>query len=190
MSKKTLLIIAGANGSGKTTFAPFLHHLYHIEESVNPDIIAAGLSLHPETVAFQAGRLALARLSHLIGQKISFAYETTLASHTLAHILTKLNREDYQASLHFLALPSANVAKQRVKFRVEQGGHDIPLDVIERRFKRGLYNFFNSYRFQVDEWVLYDALSRQHQVIAYQEAASTTILSIEKWTALERQQYD
>jgi len=66
MDKKTLLIIAGANGSGKTTLALFLYPLYHIEESVNPDLIAAGLSLHPETVAFQAGRIALLRIQQLI----------------------------------------------------------------------------------------------------------------------------
>jgi predicted ABC-type ATPase len=190
MNKKTLLIIAGANGSGKTTLAPFLHPFYNIEESVNPDIIAAGLSLHPETVAFQAGRIALTRIQQLIERKTSFAYETTLASHTLAHILQKLNPDDYQVSLHFLALPSVEVAKQRVKFRVQQGGHDIPLEVIERRFKRGLHNFFNFYKNQVDEWVLYDAISQHQQVIAYKKAKSTTILLNDKWTELEEQQHD
>jgi predicted ABC-type ATPase len=113
-----------------------------------------------------------------------------LASHTLAHILQKLNRDDYQVSLHFLALPSVEVAKQRVKFRVQQGGHDIPLDVIERRFKRGLHNFFTFYKNQVDEWVLYDAISQHQQIIAYQKANSTTILLNDKWTELKEQQHD
>ncbi|MEI6706358.1 MAG: hypothetical protein WCK96_04380 [Methylococcales bacterium] len=92
--------------------------------------------------------------------------------------------------MHFLALPSVEVAKQRVKFRVQQGGHDIPSDVIERRFKRGLHNFFNIYKNQVDEWVLYNAISQQQQIIAYQEKKLTTILLPDKWTELEEQQHD
>jgi predicted ABC-type ATPase len=184
MNKKTLLIIAGANGSGKTTLAPFLYPLYNIEESVNPDLIAAGLSLHPETVAFQAGRIALLRIQQLIERQSAFAYETTLASHTLSHLLQKMNRDHYKISLHFLALPSVQAATERVKRRVQQGGHDVPVPIIERRFKRGLHHFFNLYRHQVDEWVLYDALSQTPQVIAYQEGKTVTILSNDKWMTL------
>ena len=159
MNPKTMLIIAGANGSGKTTFAPFLHEIYDIEESVNPDIIAAGLSLHPQSVAFQSGRIALQRINQLIEQQKSFAYETTLASHTAAHMMQSCDRQQYRVLLHFLALPSVTAAQNRVKLRVEQGGHDIPDSVIERRFKRGLKNFFSIYRHQVDEWVMYAALT-------------------------------
>lgn len=184
MTKKTLLIIAGANGSGKTTFAPFLYPLYKIEESVNPDLIAAGLSLHPETITFQAGRIALLRIQQLIERQRAFAYETTLASHTLSHLLQKVNSDSYQVSLHFLALPSVAAATDRVKRRVQQGGHDIPVAIIERRFKRGLHNFFNLYGHQVDEWVLYDALSQTPQVIAYQEEKTVTILLNDKWKTL------
>jgi len=169
MSKKNIIIIAGPNGAGKTTLAPFLHANYAIEESVNPDIIADGLSLHPQTVAFQSGRIALTRIKIFLASNKSFAYETTLASHTVSHILKSSHRDNYHVSLHFLALPSAQVAKQRVAHRVSQGGHDIPDDVIERRFKRGLANFFSHYQYQVDEWVLYDAI-KNHNVIAYKQA--------------------
>lgn len=171
MSKKNILIIAGANGSGKTTLAPFLHNGYAIEESVNPDIIADGLSLHPQTVAFQSGRIALTRINGFLTGNKSFAYETTLASHTVSHIIKNCQRDDYNVSLHFLALPSAMLAKQRVAHRVSQGGHDIPEQVIERRFKRGLRNFFSYYQYEVDEWVLYDALNNRN-VIAYRNKNS------------------
>jgi len=171
MSKKNIIIIAGPNGAGKTTLAPFLHSNYAIEESVNPDIIADGLSLHPQTVAFQSGRIALTRIKTFLAGNKSFAYETTLASHTVSHILKSSHRDNYHVSLHFLALPSAQVAKQRVEHRVSQGGHDIPDDVIERRFKRGLANFLSHYQYEVDEWVLYDALDNSN-VIAYRNINS------------------
>jgi len=166
MRKKNIIIIAGPNGAGKTTLAPFLHSNYAIEESVNPDIIADGLSLHPQSVAFQSGRIALMRIKKFLASNKSFAYETTLASHTVRHILNSRYRDDYHVSLHFLALPSAKMAMQRVEYRVSQGGHDIPDDVIERRFKRGLANFLSHYQYDVDEWVLYDALDSSN-VIAY-----------------------
>ena len=68
-----------------------------------------------------------------------------------------------------------------MKHRVQQGGHDVPFPVIERRFKRGLQNFFQRYRHQVDEWVLYDALSQTQAVIAYRVGNTMTILLNEKW---------
>ena len=58
-----------------------------------------------------------------------------------------------------------------MEHRVSQGGHDIPDDVIERRFKRGLANFFSHYQYEVDEWVLYDALDNSN-VIAYRNINS------------------
>jgi len=95
-----------------------------------------------------------------------------------------MNRDHYKISLHFLALPSVQAATERVKRRVQQGGHDVPVPIIERRFKRGLQNFFNLYRHQVDEWVLYDAISQTPPVIAYQAGKMVTILSNEKWMTL------
>ena len=185
MSKKNIIIIAGPNGTGKTTLAPFLHRHYAIEESVNPDIIADGLSLHPQTVAFQSGRIALTRIKSFLASHQSFAYETTLASHTVSHILKSCRRDNYHVSLHFLALPSAKLAKQRVAHRVSQGGHDIPDEVIERRFKRGLDNFFSYYQYEVDEWVLYDAL-HDCDVIAYQNKNSAIkILLLDDFNRLE-----
>ena len=185
MNKKIILNIAGANVSGKTTFAPYLHHIYDKEDSVKPDIIAAGLSLHPQTVAFQSGRLALKRIKKLINLNKSFAYETTLASHTVEHIMKSCDRRLFRINLHFLALPSIVSARNRVRLRVEQGGHDIPDSVIERRFKRGLNNFFSVYKHQVDEWVLYDALSTQ-EIIAYQSGSEPkTVLLPEKLATLE-----
>jgi len=184
MNKKTMLIIAGPNGAGKTTFAPFLHDFYEIEESVNPDIIAEGLSLNPQSVAFHSGRIALVRIQQLIENQISFAYETTLASHTVRHMISHSHRDNYHIRLHFLALPSAGFAKQRVKYRVSQGGHDIPENTIERRFKRGIRNFFDYYQHQVDEWVLYDALNN-HEVIAFRSNNSTTIILSDNYRRLE-----
>ena len=56
----------------------------------------------------------------------------------------------------FLSLPNEEIAVSRVARRVLQGGHNIPEDVIRRRFKSGLANFHDRYRKAVDLWVLFD----------------------------------
>jgi predicted ABC-type ATPase len=67
----SLYIIAGCNGAGKTTAAyNLLPDVFKTIEFVNADEIARGLSpFNPESVAFQAGRIMLERLEHLISRK-------------------------------------------------------------------------------------------------------------------------
>lgn len=166
MSKRTILIIAGANGSGKTTIAPRLHQYYQIEDSVNPDIIASGLSLNPQSVAFMSGRIALKRLNQLIASEQSFSYETTLSSKTLWRIIHQTDASSTLIKLVFIALPSVETAIERVQTRVQQGGHHIPANVIKRRFYRGLHNFFYGYMEAVDEWVIYNG-TEADEIIAY-----------------------
>jgi len=186
-NKKTLLIIAGPNGAGKTTIAPELQVLYNIDEAVNPDIVATGLSLHPESVAFQAGRIALNRLHHLIKLEQSFCYETTLASHTIAHIMSIIDQKNYIIRLHFLALSSTEIAIQRVRYRVEQGGHNIAIAVIKRRYYRGLANFFQRYQHSVDEWFMYNG-EQNGEIIAakYFGISSAEIYQPLLWSRLEK----
>ena len=153
-----VVVIAGPNGSGKSTAAPDLLRDYlQISEFVNADVIAQGLSgFNADAVALEAGRIMLQRLRQLATQQVNFAFETTLASRTYARWLTQLRDDGYRVHLIFLWLPSEEMAVARVASRVERGGHDIPEDVIRRRYHAGLKNFFSLYRPVVDEWRVYD----------------------------------
>ena len=89
MAKAHTVIPAGPNGAGKSTASKhLLRDALGIGEFVNADIIAAGL-FAPESVAFEAGRIVLNRIHTLINQRVSFAFETTLSSKTLAMLLTR-----------------------------------------------------------------------------------------------------
>jgi predicted ABC-type ATPase len=157
MSRPVFLIIAGPNGAGKTTAAEPLLEIMGIEEYVNADVIAQGFSmLHAEAMAFTAGRLALQRIHTLIDEERSFAFETTLASRSVARLITRAKAARFQTRLLFLALSSPELAIDRVAHRVEMGGHGIPKDTIVRRYRRGLRNFFETYEGLVDEWRFYD----------------------------------
>ena len=156
-SVKKIFIIAGPNGAGKTTFArEFLPDEAGCLHFVNADLIAAGLSpFAPEAVAFQAGRLMLSQIADHVAQGRSFALETTLSGLGYARQIPQWRLLGYAVSLHFLALPNADLAIERVAQRVCQGGHNIPEAVIRRRFASGQFNLAR-YCALVDDWDVYD----------------------------------
>lgn len=162
------LIIAGPNGSGKSTCADSVVPTeMKIGEFVNADKIAAGLSpYNPESVRLTAGRLLMNRVEQLIEARENFAIETTLAPRGLIHLIRKMKQEGYIVTLSFLWLSSPQLARARVKSRVEAGGHDIPLTEIYRRYKRGLENLFKIYLPFVDFCVIYNGSTFPPEVVA------------------------
>ncbi|MEY2829745.1 MAG: hypothetical protein RIQ33_1603 [Bacteroidota bacterium] len=154
----TLYILAGCNGAGKTTAAEILlPEIFHCDEFVNADLIAKGISpFNVESVAFQAGKLMLERMDFLVNQNKSFVIETTLATRSYVPFIKEIKSKNYQIILLFLWLNSSELAKSRVEKRVASGGHNIPTDVIERRYKRGIHNFISLYLPLTNRWSIYD----------------------------------
>ena len=157
-SEKTI-IIAGPNGAGKTTFArEFLPKEAGCPTFVNADLIAEGLNpLQPEQEAMAAGRMMLDMIRRYVNEGRSFAFETTLSGRTYASMIPRWQEQGYRVRLYFLRLPSSEVAIARVGKRVQTGGHNIPDDVVRRRFDAGWRNFQSVYQELVDEWTLFDS---------------------------------
>lgn len=153
-----VIVLAGSNGAGKSTAAPrLLRGKLHVHEFVNADIIAQGISAYnSNAVAFQAGQIFLTRLRELAANRRDFAFETTLASRSIAPWLSELCRCGYRFHLFFFWLPSADAAIARVTERVRIGGHDVPEETIRRRYERGIGNFFQLYRPLTTMWRFYD----------------------------------
>jgi predicted ABC-type ATPase len=156
--KRNLYVIAGCNGAGKTTASfTVLPEMLDCREFVNADEIAKGLSpFNPEGVAIQAGRLMIDRIIHLLKEGETFAFETTLATRSYIKLIQQAQKRGYFVTLLFFSLSSPEQAVARVAKRVSQGGHNIPLEVIHRRFHAGLQNLFQLYIPVVDYWALYD----------------------------------
>ena len=156
-ARPSVVVLAGPNGAGKSTAAPaLLHGALQVDEFVNADTIARGLSaFNPESAAIAAGRVMLARLDALAAGRATFAFETTLASRSFAPWLKKLAESGYAVHLLFLWLSSPELAIERVADRVASGGHDIPAEVVRRRYRAGLRNFFTLYR-SLAMWRFYD----------------------------------
>ena len=170
-SPKRIIILAGPNGAGKTTFArEYLTHEADCPAFINADLIAEGLSpFAPDRVAISAGRIMLKQMADYVRRNESFAFETTLSGKNYARSIPQWRGRGYTVKLHFLSLPSASVAVARVAERVRQGGHNVPEDVIRRRFASGLDNFERIYKAIVDEWTLYDCAGDEPTVVEYGE---------------------
>ena len=138
--KKELYIIAGCNGAGKTTASfTILPEILDCKEFVNADEIAKGLSpFQPEKVSFEAGRIMLERINDLLDRKENFAFETTLASKSYKSKIFLAREKGYNVTLLFFWLRNVNLAIERVKTRVLEGGHNIEIEVIKRRYINGV----------------------------------------------------
>ena len=152
------LIIAGPNGDGKTTFArEYLPNEAACLNFVNADLIAAGLArFNPEAAAIRAGRIMLAEIRDHVVARRDFAIETTLSGRAYVRMIPEWREKGYSVELVFLRLGDAGAAICRVAARVVQGGHDIPENVIRRRFEVGWRNFNELYKPLVDQWTLYN----------------------------------
>jgi predicted ABC-type ATPase len=178
MIEKNLYIIAGCNGAGKTTASfTILPEILDCKEFVNADEIAKGLSpFQPEKVSFEAGRIMLHRITELLSQNDNFAFETTLATRSYKNKILEAKEKKYNVTLLFFWLKNPELAKERVKTRVLEGGHNIPEEVIERRYYRGIKNLFEIYLSIVDQVLIFDNSEGKHDLIA--EMSGTEELNI------------
>ena len=108
----------------------------------------------------------LARLHELAEQRVSFAFETTLASRSFAPWLRDLKTSGYEVHLLFLWLPSADFALERVAERVRSGGHDVPAETVRRRYRAGIRNFFGLYEPLASTWRVYDSSGPEPRLVA------------------------
>lgn len=166
-----IIIIAGPNGAGKTTFArSFLPAEAGLPRFINADLIAAGLApFAPETAAVKAARIMLSEIGECVRNSESFAFETTLSGVGYLRHIEQWKAQGYSVSLIFLRLPSVETAIARVAERVRHGGHDVPEEVIRRRFESGWSNFQKFYRPAVSDWALYDNTGGEPVILEWGE---------------------
>src|SRR6056297_2539058 len=174
-----LYVIAGCNGAGKTTASyTVLPEILECEEFINADEIARGLSpFNPEKAAIEAGRIMLKKINDFIKKNYDFAFETTLSSKSYLKTIEKAKENGYEVTLLFFWLDSVELAIERVRTRVAEGGHNIPEKVIRRRYFSGIKNLFNLYMPVCDYWMITNNSTPNLELIA--EGNYETITKIE-----------
>lgn len=181
MKNRNAYIIAGPNGSGKTTFAKkFLPEYAKCPNFVNADLIANGLSpFSPRSAAIKAGKLVLGQIQEFAEMGVHFAFESTLAGKLYVNLFKKLKAKGYRLNLFFLWVPNAELAIARIKDRVAEGGHHVPTEDVRRRFDRSIYNFFKLYSPLLDKWMLFNNSSIKPALIAKKDNDSIEIFDRE-----------
>ncbi len=173
-----LYIISGCNGAGKTTASySLLPEMLDCREFVNSDEFAKGLSpFDPSKASIQASRYMIMKIRYLLKQQKDFAVETTLATRTLLKTAKMAQAAGYTVTLLYFWLNSPEMAIERVRARVEAGGHNIPEETIRRRYHVGIYYFFNSYAPICERWILADNSQIPFRVIA--EGSKNDVVNI------------
>jgi len=177
-----LYIIAGCNGAGKTTASyTILPDMLNCDEFVNSDEIAKRLSPNkPEESAVRASRLMMERIEELIDKGETFGVETTLATRTLVRVIAEAQQKGYVVTLVFFWLKMPELAVERVKLRVEAGGHYVPETTIRRRYDVGIRNLFNLYIPVCDYWIMIDNSNNPSTIIA--EGGTSVVTKIHNKT--------
>lgn len=189
MQDKNLYIIAGCNGAGKTTASfTILPEVLNCQEFVNADEIARGLSpFQPEKAAVEAGRIMLRRIDDLLTRGETFALETTLATKVYQQKIASARQQGYVVTLLYFWLRSSELAKARVATRVQEGGHNIPPDVIERRYWQGQKLLFSNYLPLVDEALIYDNTDGEPVLLARKTTVELTVYNSGLYQQLQQQ---
>ncbi|MFH1245148.1 MAG: zeta toxin family protein [Candidatus Omnitrophota bacterium] len=188
MKNKSVYIIAGPNGSGKTTFAKlFLPYYVHCPNFVNADLIAQGLSpFEPHTAAIKAGKLVLQQIREYARRGVDFAFETALSGKSYTALITGLKDKSYAVYLFFLWIPSVELAIGRIKDRVAEGGHNVPAADVRRRFPRGIGNFFSLYEPLLDGWMLFDNSQAKPILIAKRKNGCKEVMDEELFAIVQK----
>lgn len=156
MDKKQseLIIISGANGVGKTTFAkPYVKNLGY--KFLNADEIAKRMEDEGlKSVMLKAGRIFFSELNKSIEEKENIVIETTLSGSYINKVAIKAKKEGYHVKLIYIFIDSEELCIERVRSRVLKGGHDVPVEDIKRRFQRSLNNFWENFTELSDSWIL------------------------------------
>jgi predicted ABC-type ATPase len=187
--RPTCYVIAGPNGAGKTTFAMrYLPRIVSCRIFVNADMIAQGLSpLDTRSVEAEAGRIFLRRIAELIDSRSDFAFETTLSGRAYARLLHRLRDAGFEIALFYLWIPGVEFSAARVASRVENGGHDIPPEAIERRYLKSLRNLFQLYMPLADRTLIFDNSGEKATLIAEIKEGSERITNGSLYAAIKRQ---
>lgn len=183
-----LYIIAGSNGSGKTTASySLLPELLDCSEFVNADEFAKSLSpFSPESASISASRFMMKKIHYLFDHRRDFCIETTLATRSLVKMIRKAQDQGYFVTVLYFWLRSPDIAVARVAARVAAGGHLVPEETIRRRYNTGLNYLFHDYMPVCDKWVLADNSEPPFRIIAEGNRKGLTIRDMDIYRAIRK----
>lgn len=157
--KPTLIVVAGPNGSGKTSITSQILKHEWINDCIyiNPDNIAQdelGDWNNPEYV-IKAARIATQRREDCIKKKQSFIFETVFSAPDKVDFIIKAIEQGFFVRFFFVGTSHPAINANRITHRVLEGGHDVPITKIISRYIKSISNCTVITEF-VDRLYVYD----------------------------------
>lgn len=131
---KKYVIIAGVNGTGKSTLYQSMDFLQSMERVNTDEIVKQFGKWNNPSDIIKAGKIALNKIQNNFSKGISFNQETTLCGKRIIKNINKAKELGYIIELHYVGVDSTEILKKRIAYRVEHGGHGIPDSDVERRY--------------------------------------------------------
>lgn len=137
---KKYILIAGVNGAGKSTLYQTLQFLKNMPRINTDEIVKEFGDWRNFSDVVKAGKIAIQKMNEYFKDGISFNQETTLCGNSILRNIEKAKQNNYFIEMHYVGVNSVDIAKERIKYRVQHGGHGIPDSDVERRYKESFKN--------------------------------------------------
>ena len=167
--KKIFYLFAGVNGAGKST-------LYNSEKldndiknsiRINTDEIVKKIGIWKNNSdQIRAAKIAINLRNECFQYDKSFNEETTLTGKTILKTINKAKELGYELQLFYVGVNNPEIAKERIKIRVEKGGHNIETDVVEKRYYESLTNLKEIIS-KFDKVYLYDNSKKYKNIFSF-----------------------
>ena len=156
MENKSFYLFAGVNGEGKTTLFNAMNGNVKKSFRINSDEIVREIGKwNSEIDQVKAAKIAVGLRNECMEKGNSFNEETTLTGKTILKLIDKVREKNYKLHLFYVGVGSPDISKERIKKRVADGGHHIPDEVVDKRYKESLKNFEKILK-KFDNVVVYD----------------------------------
>ncbi|MGN0402077.1 MAG: zeta toxin family protein [Acetatifactor sp.] len=167
---KKYILIAGVNGAGKSTLYQTLESLKQMERINTDEIVRTFGDWRNPFDVIQAGKIAVTKIKDCFDKGISFNQETTLCGNSIVKNIELAKALGYEIELHYVGVESVEIAKARIAYRVEHGGHGISDADVERRYIES-FEQLNRVKEKCDLVVLYDNTEAFKRFAIYQNGS-------------------
>ena len=190
MNAPVLIVIAGANGSGKTTLTKWARAFFQQTANLDPDAAAVDLQARTsdEVSPIEAGKQILALAQDYLKKRVSFSVETTLSGSTYLKMLAEAKNLGYHTRLFYVGTDDLSINISRIKARVLDGGHDVPIEDQIRRYARSFENLPRALELADDAVLLDNSSDLGHREVAVKLEGRGIVLHepLPKWAEFLR----
>ncbi|MDR3285972.1 MAG: zeta toxin family protein [Prevotellaceae bacterium] len=185
MEKSVFTIVAGANGSGKSSLYEDVlspNTVYFNGDLIFEQLQKKYVNISKESVGGAVASVLERTVLNAIESKKNFAFETNFSVRMAVDMLKNFKENGFETNLIYVGINSTDIAKERVNIRTLKGGHDIPDDLIKFNYEEGCKNV-NKYLPHFDRIVFVDNSSNigKSKIVAeYDKKLQTKIILNEK----------